>query len=60
MLQRRERGIQLEIRSDKKTVVDWINSQARQRSKGGAVEHVQKTVGRIEEQASRLGGSHFS
>ena len=34
--------IQLEIRGDSKTVVEWINGKARQRSTGEAVGNVKK------------------
>ena len=50
-------GIQLEIRSDSKTVVDWINGMAKQRSAGKVIGDSPRTT---QKKGGRLGGAHHN
>ena len=49
------KGVQLEIRGDRKTVVDWLNGKARQRSVGGAVEQGRQLM----QESGPLDGTHL-
>ena len=63
---RKTQGGQLDISGDNKTVAEWINGKARQRSTGETVGKVQRQFAvmviqgrRFEAQERRLGGAHL-